>query len=250
VEQGEQRLKNIAETVNAFRIRTAGAKSRPAEIFIRNQARYIALAAAVLGIGGAFYYKWNLLEEEGASSSPNRMRNDPNRPPQIMLAERDRETEKSAAANTPMTVAALAPKAESGMPRALSRSERERLADEAAAVKALGNAGRMAAKEERQVASAAPTASPPPLATPANSKASENDALYRQALALENGGDAKGAIRIYRRAARAGNGSAAKRLGEIFDKGVPGVSRDYAESLQWYEVARQLGETVGTAAAR
>jgi serine/threonine-protein kinase len=68
--------------------------------------------------------------------------------------------------------------------------------------------------------------------------------LYQQALADENAGKIKDAIRIYRRAARGGNGKAAKRLGEIYDKGVPGVSRDYAESLQWYETARQLGETV------
>ena len=60
-------------------------------------------------------------------------------------------------------------------------------------------------------------------------------------------GKANEAIRIYRRAAKIGSGKAAKRLGEIFDKGVPGVSRDYAESLQWYEAARQLGETVEVA---
>lgn len=68
--------------------------------------------------------------------------------------------------------------------------------------------------------------------------------LYQQALADENGGKVKEAIRLYRRAARGGNGKAAKRLGEIYDKGIPGVSRDYAESLQWYETARQLGETI------
>jgi serine/threonine-protein kinase len=67
---------------------------------------------------------------------------------------------------------------------------------------------------------------------------------------MENNGDAKGAIRLYRRAARAGSGKAAKRLGEIYDRGVPGVSRDYAESLQWYETARQLGETIETAGKR
>ncbi len=226
VEQGEQRLKNIAEAVNVFRIRAAGAKSRPAEILIRHPARYIALAAAAVGIGAVSYYKWNLVEEEDSRSSPNRMRNDLNRPPPIMLAERGREIEKSAAEKT--QVALAEPKAEPGMPRAMSRSERESAAPTAAA-------------------SSSSTASP---AAPANSDASENDALYRQALAMENGGDARGAIRIYRRAARAGNGSAAKRLGEIFDKGVPGVSRDYAESLQWYEIARQLGETVTPAAAR
>jgi serine/threonine-protein kinase len=67
---------------------------------------------------------------------------------------------------------------------------------------------------------------------------------------MENSGNTKDAIRIYRRAARAGSGKAAKRLGEIFDKGSGGVSRDYAESLQWYETARQLGETVETAGKR
>ena len=67
---------------------------------------------------------------------------------------------------------------------------------------------------------------------------------------MEQGGKASEAIRIYRRAARAGSGKAAKRLGEIYDKGVAGVSRDYAESLQWYETARQLGETVETAGKR
>ena len=67
---------------------------------------------------------------------------------------------------------------------------------------------------------------------------------------MEDSGKAADAIRIYRRAARAGSGKAAKRLGEIFDKGVPGVPRDYAESLQWYETARQLGETVEVAGKR
>jgi serine/threonine-protein kinase len=94
-----------------------------------------------------------------------------------------------------------------------------------------------------QVASVAPTPSTVS-STPEKPQATENETLYQQALTMENGGDAKGAIRIYRRAARAGSGKAAKRLGEIFDKGVNGVPRDYAESLQWYETARQLGETV------
>ena len=74
--------------------------------------------------------------------------------------------------------------------------------------------------------------------------------MYQQALVIESGGNARDAIRIYRRAARAGSGKAAKRLGEIYDRGVPGVSRDYAESLQWYETARQLGEIVEAAGQR
>ena len=74
--------------------------------------------------------------------------------------------------------------------------------------------------------------------------------LYQQAMAMEQDGNAKDAIRIYRRAARAGSGKAAKRLGEIYDRGVPGVSRDYAESLQWYETARQLRERIETLGRR
>ena len=159
-----------------------------------------------------------------------------------------------------------APKAETSAPKAeapkktgpLSRSERERLADEEAARKALAKAGHAPAKEQTQVASAAPTtavsassaATPAAPAAPAKPAVSENETLYQQALAMENNGDAKGAIRLYRRAARAGSGKAAKRLGEIYDRGVPGVSRDYAESLQWYETARQLGETIETAGKR
>jgi serine/threonine-protein kinase len=139
----------------------------------------------------------------------------------------------------------------------MSRSERERLADEEAARKALEKAGKAPSATPTQVASAAPTqvasaspGSPAPGAAPAAKAASEFDTLYQQALALEQSGKAPEAIRIYRRAARAGSGKAAKRLGEIYDRGVPGVSRDYAESLQWYETARQLGETVETAGKR
>jgi serine/threonine protein kinase len=165
---------------------------------------------------------------------------------------------------------AAAPKAEAAAPKAeapkaeakapldpskMSRSQRERLADEEAARKALEKAGKAPSTQRTEVASAAPTAA---MATPgapapdsaAPKAATESATLYEQALAMENGGNAKDAIRIYRRAARAGSGKAAKRLGEIFDRGVAGVPRDYAESLQWYETARQLGETVETAGKR
>ena len=33
----------------------------------------------------------------------------------------------------------------------------------------------------------------------------------------------------------------AKRLGDIYDKGLIGITRDYAESLKWYNAARVLG---------
>ena len=73
--------------------------------------------------------------------------------------------------------------------------------------------------------------------------------MFQQAQSMESS-DPRGAVKIYRSLARNGNGKAAKRLGEIYDKGIAGVSRDYAESLQWYETARKLGETVETAGKR
>ncbi len=88
----------------------------------------------------------------------------------------------------------------------------------------------------------APT--PPPAVREPAAKSVDAEAMYRQALDMESGGKLSESIRIYRRAARAGNGKAAKRLGEIYEKGGAGVQRDYAESLQWYDRARRLGETV------
>jgi len=173
------------------------------------------------------------------------------------IADTKRAAEAAKSANAEPqkqeTVAAAAPKAPAAAPeasrappaaapKASSRSEREARADEEAARKALEKVG-----NAPTVASAAPTAAP---AAPGAKSATEFEPLYQQALAMENGGDAASAIRIYRRAARAGSGKAAARLGEIYDRGVPGVSRDYAESLQWYETARQLGEKVETEGGR
>jgi serine/threonine-protein kinase len=49
---------------------------------------------------------------------------------------------------------------------------------------------------------------------------------------------------LFKQAASAGNGPAAKRLGDIFGNGKGDVGRDYQESLRWYGVARKSGETV------
>ena len=54
--------------------------------------------------------------------------------------------------------------------------------------------------------------------------------LFDQAMALEQQGKGGDAVKLYVRAARSGNGKAAKRLGQIYDKGIAGISRDYAES--------------------
>jgi TPR repeat protein len=68
--------------------------------------------------------------------------------------------------------------------------------------------------------------------------------LYDQASALEQEGRGADAVALYIRSVRAGNGKAALRLGEIYDKGLAGVGRDYPESLKWYNAARVLGEEV------
>ena len=79
---------------------------------------------------------------------------------------------------------------------------------------------------------------------------SGSETLFQEASALEQQGKGRDAVKVYTRAARAGNSRAMKRLGEIYDKGIPGVSRDYAESLKWYNAARVLGEEVPLAKGR
>jgi TPR repeat protein len=74
--------------------------------------------------------------------------------------------------------------------------------------------------------------------------------LLKQGEAAEQQGNGKEAVKLYTRAARSGNGKAAKRLGEIYDKGLAGIPRDYAESLKWYNAARVLGEEVPLARGR
>jgi len=70
------------------------------------------------------------------------------------------------------------------------------------------------------------------------------EVYFEQAEVLERQGKGAEAVKMYQEAVRAGSGKAAKRLGEIYDKGIPGISRDYKESLRWYNVARLLGEDV------
>ena len=61
--------------------------------------------------------------------------------------------------------------------------------------------------------------------------------LFRDAQAAETR-DLRQSIDLYVRAARAGDGRAALRLGEIYDRG---EHRDFAASLRWYEQARRMG---------
>ena len=121
--------------------------------------------------------------------------------------------------------------------RAKAEAEKAIAEAKAAADKAKADA------EKAKLAAAAAAAAAP--AAPAG-----GEALYQQGEALEQEGKGRDAVKVYVRAARSGSGKAAKRLGEIYDKGIAGVSRDYAESLKWYNAARVLGEEVPMAKSR
>ena len=70
------------------------------------------------------------------------------------------------------------------------------------------------------------------------------DDLVAHAAFLERQGRGPEAVKMYVRAARGGSANAARRLFEIYDKGIPGVERDYVESLKWANVARALSDLV------
>jgi TPR repeat protein len=72
----------------------------------------------------------------------------------------------------------------------------------------------------------------------------EAQAAYDQARALE-GTNPRRAIALYEESVKnLKSGHAAKRLSEIYDRGIPGVKADYAASLEWSNVALTLGVTV------
>ena len=122
-------------------------------------------------------------------------------------------------------------------------------AERAAAEKA---AGEKAAAEKVIAEKAAAAKAAVALAAPAaqGAPASSADALLKQATALEGEGKMADAVRLYIQAARAGSGQAAKKLGDIYNSGAPGVSPDSAESVKWYNLARARGVQVGPAGRR
>src|SRR5258706_255526 len=73
---------------------------------------------------------------------------------------------------------------------------------------------------------------------------------FQLAQNLEAQGNGKEAVRAYSTLARGGQCDAARRLGQIYEKGVRDVPRDYQESLQWYRRADELGCQVARAAGR
>ena len=75
---------------------------------------------------------------------------------------------------------------------------------------------------------------------------------FQLAQNFEAEGKGREAVRAYASAAKAGNCEAARRLGQIYEKGIRDVQRDYQESLSWYRQAEKLGckvvRTTGRAA--
>ena len=84
----------------------------------------------------------------------------------------------------------------------------------------------------------------------ATSQPASLESSFKLAQGLEGEGKGKDAVKAYIAAARGGSCESAKRLGDIYDKGLIGVSRDYAESLKWYGFARALGTCEVPAPAR
>ncbi len=67
---------------------------------------------------------------------------------------------------------------------------------------------------------------------------------HAEGLAMEHRGDEKGAFIAFQEAAEEGYAPAQRRLGEIYDSGNSAVTRNYPESIRWYEKAREGGEVI------
>jgi serine/threonine-protein kinase len=103
--------------------------------------------------------------------------------------------------------------------------------------------------EPVKLAAATPAPVPAPAVPPAPEPAPATpEALLQRAIALEAEGRLKEASRVLAQAVREGKGpaagQAAKRLGDLLQKGGPGLPRDYGEALRYYEIARLNGVDV------
>jgi len=107
------------------------------------------------------------------------------------------------------------------------------------------------------VAAPAPVPTPTPAPAPANlpdTAPVSIEIMLQRAIALEHDGKTAEAARLLRQVTREGRGDAAgqaaKRYGDMLQKGVPGVPRDYGEALRYYEIARLNGVDVPVVKAR
>ncbi|HLX81101.1 MAG TPA: protein kinase [Burkholderiales bacterium] len=119
--------------------------------------------------------------------------------------------------------------------------------------KASAAKGAEPAKAVEPVKVAIATPAPPPTPVPDTAPVTLETMLQR-AISLEHDGKTAEAARLYRQVTREGKGDAAgqaaKRYGDLLQKGAPGVPRDYGEALRYYEIARLNGVDVPVAKAR
>ena len=117
------------------------------------------------------------------------------------------------------------------------------------------------AAEPAKLAAITPAAVPTPEPAPAPAPANVPDtapvsieSMLQRAIALEREGKTAEAARLFRQVTREGKGEAAghaaKRYGDMLQKGVPGVPRDYGEALRYYEIARLNGVEVPVSKSR
>jgi serine/threonine-protein kinase len=117
------------------------------------------------------------------------------------------------------------------------------------------SAERVKPAEPVKLAAATPAPAPSSIAAPAPESAPVTvEAMLQRATALEGEGKNKEAARLLAQAVREGRGQAAgqaaKRLGDLLQKGAPGLPRDYGEALRYYEIARLNGVEVTFAKGR
>ena len=170
------------------------------------------------------------------------------------------EADRVAATEKAATDKAAAPKASTAAPPVAAKppeaprakitastgaAERLLIKEEEAAAK---KAAEAKASSGEQVASVSPTLTDP--GAPAAAAAAPTVPLYQQGKAAESSGNIKGAVRLYVRAVRAGEFEAAKALGDIFAEGKGDVTKDYAESLKYYAIAKKNGVMVDTQQGR
>jgi hypothetical protein len=117
----------------------------------------------------------------------------------------------------------------------------QKAGDEAKA-RELASAQALAAQKARDEAKAQELAS---AAASAAAKAKTNpQALFEQAQRAEKEGRVREAVGLYKQAYGAGNGNAARMLGDIYARGSGDVGRDYSEQVQWYGKAKAMGVDV------
>ena len=109
--------------------------------------------------------------------------------------------------------------------------------------------------EPVKLATASPAPAPATVPAPApETTPATVEGMLQRAIALEAEGRNKDAARLLAKAVREGKGEAAgqaaKRLGDLLQKGAPGLPRDYGEALRYYEIARLNGVEVTVAKGR